>query len=132
VCRAFELGLFDDEEEHFDDEHAAADVSSEEPTIPDRVLAATAGGQEPWRVVSCDELTADVRIARGRRSETLWAELCLLVNLEDRMAALADSIPIGPAVVIDARRPSECTGCWQPRAAGSILRHRSYPVILTA
>ena len=91
--RAEHLGLFDDEEERWYEEHVDDDdeVVWDPPTIPDRVLIAMRSGQESERVVPGSVVWRSVWQAFGRNRE-LWMSLVLL----------------GQAIEHSARRIGQC------------------------
>ncbi|MEJ7801557.1 MAG: hypothetical protein WKF60_13620 [Ilumatobacter sp.] len=108
VRRAEALGLFDDEEADWYEEHADDDSARwESPLIPDRVLVALGTGQHSDQLASGEVVTAQVARQFGPCSPTLWIEIRVMWALEHVVVSLADAIRVGDAAVVDARLPGE-------------------------
>lgn len=106
--RAQRLGLFDEEEERWYDEHIADDDTVwESPSIPDRVLAAMRHGQESERIVPGSILARATWHAFGRDRECWLSLVRLDMTIQRLVVELASAIRIGDAAVVDARLPGE-------------------------
>lgn len=113
--RAEHLGHFDDEEQEWYDEHADDDDAYDEPpTLPQRVLASMAHGQEAERLATDSVLLRMLARARPPDRDSWYSRVRLGMTLERLVLELAGAIRIGPAVVVDARLAGERADglCW--------------------
>lgn len=109
--RAEHLGVFDDEAEHWYDEHADDhEAVYEPPTLPERTLLALADGQESERLIAGSAVVRALSRALPPKPDVWIAHIRLGLTLERLVLELADAIRIGPAVVVDARLIGERTG----------------------
>ena len=107
--RADHLGLFDDEEEQWYDEHPDVDDPYERPTTSERVLLQLADRQEGERIALGIEAARTVYRSARRDPEHLFDLVRLELTLERLVVELADSICLGAAAFVDARLPGERT-----------------------
>ena len=110
--RAERRGDFDDEEEHWYDEHGDDDGDDdgpvwEPPTITDRVLAAMASGQEADRLVDGAVVSRAVSRALDPPIAQWIAFIRLAMTMERLLVELADGVRVGGGVVVDARLRGE-------------------------
>lgn len=112
--RAEHLGRFDDEEEHWYDEHGDdPDAFWEPPTTTDRVLAAMASGQESDRLVDGVVVSRVALRALDLPIEQWVSFVQLGMTMKRLLVELADGIRVGHAVVVDARLPGEVRDGWR-------------------
>lgn len=108
VRRAERLGHFDDEEEHWLEEHGDdLDAWWEPTTTTRRVIDRMQPGQEAHRLLEGIELAREVSRELDRLHEHWVSIACLGMTIERLVLELADGIRIGDAVVLDARLRGE-------------------------
>ena len=114
IRRAEYLGVYDDEEAEWYDEHADdLDATYERPTLTARALGAMRDGQEADRLVPGSALTSIVSRVLRPEPENLHTLIRIEIALERLVVELADAIRIGEGVVVDARLPGERADGWR-------------------